>query len=282
MAPGRRIELPGRGTTFVREAGDASRPPVVLLHGLSASAGLNWFRAFRPLAEHFRVIAPDLRGHGRGLRTRGPFRLADCADDTAALLDVLGTGPAIVVGYSMGGPVAQLLWHRHREHVAGLVLCATGHSFVPEARDRVVLTGLGLAMAGATRVAHAANWLPRTGRRGFVRVLPRRDRSFQRWAGEEMRRHDWRLVVQAGQAIGRYSARSWIGDIDVPTAVVLTTEDRAVPPAAQQALARAIPGASVYPVPDGHLACARPGFAEVLVAACRDVDARRQGDYRSA
>ena len=53
------------------------------------------------------------------------FRLADCADDAAALLDVLGIDQAIVVGYSMGGPIAQLLWHRHPEKVAGLVLCAT-------------------------------------------------------------------------------------------------------------------------------------------------------------
>ena len=56
------------------------------------------------------------------------MRLADCADDMAALIDELGTGPVIAVGYSMGGPIAQLLWKRHPEKVAGLVLCATGPS----------------------------------------------------------------------------------------------------------------------------------------------------------
>ena len=65
------------------------------------------------------MIAPDLRGHGHGLRSRRVFRLADCADDCAATLVELGTGPVIAVGYSMGGPVAQLLWRRHRDLVVG-------------------------------------------------------------------------------------------------------------------------------------------------------------------
>ena len=104
---GHRVELPGRGTTFVREvAGPPGAPTIVLLHGLLASGGLNWFQVFEPLGKHFRVLAPDLRGHGRGLRSRKRFRLADCADDVAALLDVLSVESAIVAGYSMGGPVA--------------------------------------------------------------------------------------------------------------------------------------------------------------------------------
>src|SRR5882724_7638081 len=100
---GRRVELPGRGTTFFREvAGPPGAPTVLLLHGLIASGGLNWFQAFGPLGKHFRVVAIDHRGHGRGMRSWRRFRLADCADDAAALLDVLGIEHAIAVGYSMG------------------------------------------------------------------------------------------------------------------------------------------------------------------------------------
>src|SRR3954466_4611469 len=127
---GRRIDLPRRGTTFVREMqGPPGAPTVLLLHGWLASAGLNWFTAFEPLAKHFNVIAPDLRGHARGLRTRKIFRLADCADDCAATLEQIGTGPVIVAGYSMGGPIAQLLWRRHRDLVDGMVLSATTMGF---------------------------------------------------------------------------------------------------------------------------------------------------------
>src|SRR4249919_2728736 len=90
LPPGRSVELPDRGTTFVREvAGPAGAPTVVLLHGWTATADLNWFPSFGPLAEHVRVVALDHRGHGRGIRSNR-FRLADCADDAVALADVLG------------------------------------------------------------------------------------------------------------------------------------------------------------------------------------------------
>ena len=80
------------------------------------------------------MVAPDLRGHGRGIRSRRPFRLEDCADDLAALVEQLGCGPVVVVGYSMGGLVAQLLWRRHPDLVAGLVLCSTARVFLPGGR----------------------------------------------------------------------------------------------------------------------------------------------------
>ena len=86
LPPGRNVALPGRGTTFVRElAGPEGAPTLLLLHGWTATADLNWFACFEPLAEHFRVVALDHRGHGRGLRGDDPFRLEDCADDAAAL-----------------------------------------------------------------------------------------------------------------------------------------------------------------------------------------------------
>src|SRR3954469_24325137 len=102
---GKRVELPGRGTTFVRQVeGPPGAPTLLLLHGWMASGGLNWFRVFDALGEHFNVIAVDMRGHGRGIRNGRRFRLADCADDAAATLDVLGITSVIPVGYSLGGP----------------------------------------------------------------------------------------------------------------------------------------------------------------------------------
>src|SRR4051812_28284526 len=104
LPQGRRIQLPGRGTTFVREVeGPPNAPVVLLLHGWIASGGLNWFTCFELLSRYFRVLAPDMRGHGRGIRARRRFRLADCADDAAALLEHLDIDNALVVGYSLGG-----------------------------------------------------------------------------------------------------------------------------------------------------------------------------------
>jgi hypothetical protein len=89
-----------------------------------------------------------------------------------------------------------------------------------------------------------------------------------------MRRHDWRMIIEAGHSISTYSAHRWIGEVDVPTAVLCTTEDRGVAPALQLAVAQAIEGATVHSVADGHLACANGRFVEPFVAACRDVAAR--------
>ena len=88
LPPGRVVSLPGRGEIFVRDSGGPpAAPAVLLLHGWTASADLNFFPVYDNLAETYRVIAPDARGHGRGMRSAEPFSLEDCADDAAALLE---------------------------------------------------------------------------------------------------------------------------------------------------------------------------------------------------
>lgn len=251
MPPGRAIELPGRGTTFIREvAGPPGAPTVMLLHGLSATGGLNWLWAFEPLGRHYRVIAIDHRGHGHGIRTRR-FRLADCADDVAALADVLGIDAVVPVGYSMGGPIAQLLWHRHRSLVRGMVLCATSRNFRGNPREIGLWSMLPFVTAGI-RTA------PGMARRAFMtRVMERRLPQFaaRDWVIEEMSGNDPAVLAEAASALARFSSHEWIGGVDVPTAVVLTRRDRLVPPSRQLKMAEAIPGARVIPVDGDHSVC---------------------------
>jgi pimeloyl-ACP methyl ester carboxylesterase len=264
----------------VREVtGPAGAPTLVLSHGWIASAGLNWFQVFDALGDRFRVIAPDHRGHARGLRARRRFRLADCADDLAALLDVMEVHePVIAVGYSMGGPISQLLWHRHRDKVAGMVLAATSDSFVSGARERYTFTTAMAAAAGTTRLGMSAAAFASAPLYRFfpnaAGVVGARPGTMQRWAGAEMRRHDPRMLLEAGHAIGNYDARSWIGEVNVPTAVLVTAEDKAIRPDDQRRLLSAIDGATEHVVPDGHMLCAKPTFAAPLLAACQDVAAR--------
>lgn len=275
---GERITLPGRGSTFVRHVeGPPGAPTVLLLHGWLASGGLNWFNAFGPLAERYHVVAPDLRGHARGLRSRRRFRLADCADDLAATLEELDTGPVIVVGYSMGGPVAQLLWKRHPQLVSGLVFCATSYRCVVGQRERLFFTTMMASAAGTTRLGRAVgamSWLPLGQLERLLPARGTRPSTLRLWAAGEMRRHDTRAVLEAGQALGAYNARRWVGGIDVPTTVLLTTQDRAISPAEQLRLATAIPGAEVLRVDDGHLVCAHPGFGPLVRDAVDSVAAR--------
>ncbi len=273
---GRFVTLPDRGRTFVREVdGPPGAPTVVLLHGWMASGALNWYQVFDTLGEHYHVLAPDHRGHARGLRTRRRFRLTDCADDVAVLCRELGVDEAIAVGYSMGGPIAQLLWHRHRELCSGLVLGATAAGFIPGVRERVVFTSMMAAAVGTTRLGELATHMPLLPP-GVRPILARSTGpgTLPNWAAREFRRHDWRMLMEAGHSLGTYHA-SWIGDVDVPTSVVLTTGDTAVAPRLQRMMADSIRGCTVHELDDGHIACARGSFAAPLLAAIDDVAHRR-------
>ena len=264
---GRFVELPGRGTTYIRELpGPVGAPTLVLLHGLSATGGLNWAYCFEPLAARYRVIAIDHRGHGHGIRTRR-FRLADCADDVAALAEVLGLRQVTAVGYSMGGPIAQLLWYRHRSLVNGLVLCATARNFTSgSGRERGLLSMMPVISTGF-RVA------PGAARRAVVsRLVERRVEgvSDRDWVIDEFRSGDPATIAEAAGAIGRFTSREWIGAVDVPTAVVVTERDQLVPPIRQLKLAASIPGAHVVGVNGDHGVCARDPqtFIPALLRAC--------------
>ena len=247
-------------------SGPPGAPCVVLLHGWTVNADLNWFTAYRRLSERFRVLAVDLRGHGRGIRSRRRFRLADCADDVAALCAVLGIESCIPVGYSMGGAVAMLTWHRHRGSVDGLVLCATSPYFRGSGPQRRVFSLLPI-VAGAGRMT------PRAFRQAVAgRLLGSRfeDSPFGEWARAQVAKGDPVAVVEAGASLGRFDARGWLDEIDVPTAVVRTSLDRTVPPRRQAELARTIPGATAIDVEADHAACvtAADRFVPALVQAC--------------
>jgi len=242
---------------------------LLLLHGWTATADLNFFRCYEPLGRRYRVIALDHRGHGRGIRSPEPFRLEDCADDAAALLDVLDVDRVTAVGYSMGGPVAQLLWKRHRHRVDGLVLCATGGSFASTREERFRFLGLaGLAAAARIAPPNARDWLSQQ----YVQR-----RSYESWGRQEVSRHDWAAILDAGKAIGSFSSHDWIGQLDVPCSVVMTVHDTIVPISRQRRLADAIAHARRVEVLGNHdvVVSGPERFVPALLIACRQVTADR-------
>ena len=281
LPPGRRLELPGRGTTFIREMdGPPGAPTLVLLHGLGVSADLNWFRCYDALGRRYRVVAMDHRGHGRGIRSSRPFRLADCADDVAAVADALGIDRFIPVGYSMGGPITQLVWKRHPDRVAGLVLCATSRSFTPRrASDRLLLTSLlGLSAAARITPPQIRNQVMSRALKGRLQSTP-----LGRWASREVQRGDQAAILQAAWAVGSFDSRRWITDVDAPTGVVVTVHDQLVPAWRQIKMANAIPGATVHRVMADHGACvlAAQVFVPGLLDACASVSQRLPSTARS-
>jgi pimeloyl-ACP methyl ester carboxylesterase len=288
LPPGRLIAVPGHGELFVREAaGPGDGPTLLLLHGWMFPSDLNWFTVYGPLAEVGRVLALDHRGHGRGPRPSRPFRLVDVADDAAALLRHLGTGPVIAVGYSMGGPVAQLLWQRHPDLVSGLVLCATSATFSNSLRNRMLWRGMG-AMQVVLRLLPRHWWetLAYRQARGELPVRVTRmitdDSSPELlellpWIIGELDRGSAEDIAEAGRELGRYDACGWLGTVDVPTGVVVTMRDQLVPADEQRDMASLIPGARTYEVPLDHDAPgARPDvFVPALLKAVHDVAADR-------
>jgi 3-oxoadipate enol-lactonase len=244
LPPARTVLVPDRGELFLRDTG-GDGPPVMLLHGWLATADLNWWGAYGALADAgYRVLAIDHRGHGRGMRAYAPFRLADCAGDAAAALRELSLVPATVVGYSMGGAIAQLVARDHRDVVAGLVLSATAQYFQTPGDRRVwrAMGAMGMGLSVAPRAAYQAAFR----RAGF------RDPKRLAWPLSELERHSSRDVAEAGRELGRFDSRPWLPSIDVPAAVVLTSRDSAVDPSRQRELAEAV-RASVFEVAIDHL-----------------------------
>jgi len=268
--PGHEVELIGRGRTFVREVGGPTgAPTIILLHGWTATADLNWFTCFEPLGEHFRVLAPDHRGHGRGIRPTKGFRLEDCADDVAAIADVFGVGTFIPVGYSMGGAIAQLVAQRHEQRVRGLVLSATAGYFSSSRDERLNFLGLtGLARLSRLTTAQVRSWVTEQV------YLQRKTHKLADWAVRQIASHDWRHILEAGSAIGDFDSRTWLHDVQVPAAMIMTTQDKVVSPHRQEELAATLALPTVmHRVDAGHDAvfAAREHFVPMLIDACQQV-----------
>jgi 3-oxoadipate enol-lactonase len=276
--PGRWLDLGRRGRTWIREEpGPPGAPALLLLHGLGATGGLNWAGTPAYLGDRYRLVTIDHRGHGRGIRTRH-FRLEDCADDAAAVIDALGLHRPVAVGYSMGGPVASLMWRRHPGLLGGLVFCATSRNFGGTPGEKLAFAAMasvrfpptGWPERGVRRAASSVVSIPaRLPLPGPVVV---RDAL---WAASELAGSDPRSVLQAAGAIGRFDCSPWIGRVDIPTSAVITTGDQFVPPLRQFRLARSIPGSTIHCVDVGHLCVAggtpKVRFLQALRRACADV-----------
>src|SRR4051794_33772178 len=274
LPPAKVLALPGRGEIFYRhhEGGDPGAPTVLLLHGWTTSADLQWFTAYEALGARFPFLAVDHRGHGRGIRSEEPFALEDAADDAAELVRLLGLGPVVVAGYSMGGPISLLLWHRHPELVAGLVLEATALEWRANASDRMRWWGL-VALEWFLR-SRLSRWWNRKTVRKMADGNPAIE-GYLAWITAEARRGDPAAITEAGRALSQYDARPFAGAVDVPTAVVLTTDDKLVKPRRQMALAEATQ-AEIVELHGDHFAhwAAAADFAKATVAAVEAVVSR--------
>jgi 3-oxoadipate enol-lactonase len=270
---GRMVDL-ADGRTFVVDVPGPSpdAPTIVLLHALGCTAYLTWFGVLAELSRTHRVVALDQRWHGRGIKS-DRFRIADCADDVVGVLDALGVESAIVAGYSLGGAVAQEIWHRHPTRVAGLVLASTSRNFRGHVGERMFFPVMTLAMHPLSRVAltkveRAASRLPEMPSVDLVDATV--------WGRSEFRSTSAWSMPEVLSELGRFNSASWLADVDVPTAVVVTGRDKAIPARRQRRLAASVPGARVFDAPGGHASVVldHDRWTPVFLEAVADVTGR--------
>lgn len=227
-------------------------PVVVLLHGFPLNRSM-WAAQEASVGSIYRVIAPDLRGHGESAAPEGVYTMDTMADDVIELLDSLRIEePVVLGGLSMGGYVALSLVTRYPERFRALVLMDTRAKAdtAEAAKSREELATLVETSGNAGHVVDAM--LPRFFSPASARKHPERIEPVRAM----MERTPARALAGAlrGMAV-RPDRTPELGRITVPTLVVVGADDAITPPAEARALAESLPDARLAVIPEaGHLA----------------------------
>jgi 3-oxoadipate enol-lactonase len=227
-------------------------PVVVLLHGFPLSRAM-WQEQLSSIGSIYRVIAPDLRGHGDSPVPEGAYTMDAMADDVVEMLETLEiAGPVVVGGLSMGGYVALSLVARYPTRVRGLILMDTrAGADTPEAAQGREATAQAVLAADSAN-AVVDSMLPRLFCKMTLEQRPERV--------EPMKAIMAKTAPQgiAGALRGMAARPDRRGDLPkivVPTLVLVGAEDVITPPAEAKAMAEAIPNAQLEVIPNaGHMA----------------------------
>lgn len=225
---------------------------LVLLHGFPLSREM-WVEQIKALGGSYRIITPDLRGHGQSAAPEGAYTMEEMADDVIELLDRLGVStPVVLGGLSMGGYVALALIHRYPQRVAALMLLDTRPvADTPEAAKGREETAREVLREGSGRVV-VETMLPRLFCAASMEKQPQRVETIL----AAMERTSAQGIAGAlrGMAV-RPDRRGELPSIAVPTLVLVGEHDVITPPAGAREMAAAIPGARFEIIPGaGHLA----------------------------
>jgi 3-oxoadipate enol-lactonase len=226
-------------------AGAADAPVVVLSNSLGATRAM-WDPQVPALAERFRVVTYDTRGHGESPAPTGPYTLDDLVDDVVAVLDEVGAGRAHVVGLSLGGMTAMRLAAREPDRVDRLaLLCTSAKADTQAFLDRAATVRSGGTAPLAPTVV--GRWLTPDYAAEHPDLVARLEAMI---AGS-----DDEGYASCCEVVARMDEREDLARIAAPTLVVSGADDLALPPEHQQAIADGIAGAELLTVsPGAHLA----------------------------
>jgi 3-oxoadipate enol-lactonase len=225
--------------------GPADAPVVVLSNSLGADRGM-WDPQVPALAERYRVVTYDTRGHGRSPVPAGPYTIDDLTDDLVALLDRLGVRRAHVVGLSLGGMTAMRLAAREPERVDRLVLlCTSAHIGGSVYAERAVLARAD--GTGSLAPAVVDRWVTPDFAATHPDVVSRLQAMVAGTPDEG--------YAGCCEALAALDLRGDLPKIAAPTLVVAGAEDPALPPEHQQRIVEGIAHSSLLTVtPAAHLA----------------------------
>jgi aminoacrylate hydrolase len=218
---------------------------VLLVPGLSGQ-GSFWSQQVEALKQDFRVIVHDHRGAGRSTHSQIKYSVEQMADDVVRLMDALGIDSAHLVGHSTGGAIGQVIALDHRRRLRSLVLSATWAGpdgyfrRLFEARKETLLTqGIEAYLRASVLVLAPPEWVSRND--AALAELHRAQAAA--WPPRE-------VVASRIDAIVAFDRRRRLGEIAVPTLVVVAQDDMVTPKFYSDELAKGIPGAA-YVVLDG-------------------------------
>jgi|1185.fasta_scaffold307646_2 3-oxoadipate enol-lactonase len=225
--------------------GAADAPVVVLSNSLGATRAM-WDPQVPALAERYRVVTYDTRGHGASPAPAGPYTLDDLVDDLAALLDEVGAQRAHVAGLSLGGMTAMRLAAREPARVHRLAVLCTSAKADPQPfldRARAVRSGGTAPLAPAV----AARWLTPAFAAAHPDLVARLEAMI---AGA-----DDEGYAACCEVVAHMDLRDDLARITAPTLVISGADDLALPPEHQRVIAAGISGAELVSVsPGAHLA----------------------------
>ncbi|MCW2541263.1 MAG: 4-carboxymuconolactone decarboxylase /3-oxoadipate enol-lactonase [Frankiales bacterium] len=227
--------------------GPDGAPVIVLLNSLGTSTAM-WKWQIGPLAEQFRVLRIDTRGHGRSPSDPSPVTtVEDLGGDVLAVLDVLGIGRAHLAAVSLGGVVAMWLAAHHPQRVGRLaLLCTSAHPGNPQGwRDR----------AAAARASGMASIADAVARRWITPELAERDPGLIEFLQQQLLDTDAETFAQCCDLLAGLDLRPELQRITARTLVVGADHDQALPMPHSQAVADGISDAKLVEIgPAGHLA----------------------------
>ena len=235
------VRLPSSETFYVEEG---SGMPLVLVHGMGGDHTV-WDSQLPGFRDRFRIIRPDILGHGQSEKPAGPWKFTQFSRQIAELLEHLRIPRAIVCGFSLGGSIGQAVAMDYPDRVAALVIVSSGCARTPEEQAAIEARVAQVREGGPPAVVNGA---------------------MKRWFSEKFSNENpalieyWRLRL-LGNAYEPYCAvyrlyadidrqlLDRLGEIKAPTLIVTGDKDPGQTPRMANEMARRIPDSEVHIFP---------------------------------